>query len=98
MRRDEIRDLVRKQPFEPIELGLSDGRSVVIRHPDQVVIAERHVIVGLAQIKRGRTQVATPTDGETIAKDWMLLDTIHIVSAEPADGNTKRRGRRQRKR
>jgi hypothetical protein len=99
MQAEDIKELLRKQPFEPLELALSDGRSVLIRHPDQVVIARRHAILGLAQIKRGRTRVTTPADGDSVAKDWMLVDLIHIVSAEPANGQPPtRRGGKSRRR
>ncbi len=92
----DLNELRRKRPFEPIELGLSDGRSVVVRHPDQMVVAKRHVILGLAQIKQGRKRLSTPTNGDTIAKDWMLLDVVHIVSAEPENGEpSKRRGKKR---
>jgi len=31
---DEIRRILKKHPFDPIHLALTDGRSVLIRHPD----------------------------------------------------------------
>lgn len=91
-----LKELVRKTPFEPTEIGLSDGRSVVVRHPDQVVIARRHVIFGLAQVRRPRGHFSTPSDGSAVAKDWLLVDLIHVVSVEPVDGETRGRGRRKR--
>ena len=90
MRGEEIQDLLRERPFKPIELALSDGRSVIIRHPDQAVATPRHLYVGLAQIKRGRKRLSSPKDGDTFGKDWILLDVLHIVSAEPANGKTDR--------
>ena len=49
---EDLGTLVRKRPFEPLEIGLSDGRSVLVRHPDQVVISRRKVIFGLGQVRR----------------------------------------------
>lgn len=95
MRPTDLRDLMRQQPFEPIELSLSDGRSVLVRHPDQVVIAERHLIVGLAQIRRSRP-LATPSNGDAIAKDWLLVNLLYVVSAEPANGSSPKPRRRRR--
>lgn len=94
MRPTDIRNLLRHRPFEPIEIGLSDGRSVLVRHPYQVVVAERHLIVGLAEVKRSRP-LATPKSGDAIARDWLLVNFLHIVSAEPANGH--RPSRRQRR-
>ncbi len=97
---EDLKALVRKRPFERIEIGLSDGRSVLVRHPDQVVISRRHVIFGLAQTRRARGNASTPTDGDVVAKDWMLVDLIHVVSAEPVNGeppNGKNRKHQPRK-
>ncbi len=83
---ENLKAVVRKTPFEPIEIGLSDGRIVPVRHPDQVVISRRHVIFGLAQVRRPRGRVSTPADGDAVAKDWMLVGLFNVVSAEPARG------------
>ena len=34
MRPTDLKKLLRTEPFSPLRLGLSDGRAVVIRHPD----------------------------------------------------------------
>lgn len=101
MQSEVIRDLLRGQPFEPIELALSDGRSVEIRHPDQAVVSRRHLYVALAHVKQGRKRLASPKDGETIATEWILLNLVQIVSAEPANGRSdppKRKNSTRRKR
>ncbi len=82
---EDLRTLVRKRPFKPIEIGLSDGRGVLVRHPDQVVISRRNVIFGLAQVRRPQGHFSTPPNGDVVAKDWMMVDLIHVVSAEPVD-------------
>jgi hypothetical protein len=54
----------------------------------------------LARTKRGGEKLFSPADGETIAKDWMMVDLLHIIGAEPADpprnGEGQRRGRSKR--
>ena len=94
MRPTELRKLFKQEPFEPIRIGLSDGRCVLVRHPDQVVVAERHLLVGLAKVERSRP-LATPTTGDAIAKDWLIINLLHIASIEPVDGASSRpqRGR-----
>ncbi len=86
MQAEELRTLLKSQPFEPIALSLSDGRMITIRHPDQAAVSMRKLFVGLAKIKRPR-RLATPSDGESVAKDWILVDLTHIVSAEPENGH-----------
>ena len=98
---EDLKTLVRQSPFEPIEIGLSDGRTVLVRHPDQVVISRRKLIFGLAQARRTRGRFSTPANGDLVAKDWMMVDLIHVVSAEPVNGEPpkgKRRKPRSRKR
>jgi hypothetical protein len=73
---------------------LSDGRSILVRHPDQVVVAERHVLVGLAKINRSRP-LATP-NGDEIAEDWLIINVVHIATIEPANGASSRPRRRRR--
>jgi hypothetical protein len=95
---DDIRELLRARPFEPIEFGLSDGRSVLVRHPEQIAVSRRKMFVMLARVRRGSSRFFTPPDGDTSAKDWMMVDLIHVVSAEPANGNGQGRSRRSRPR
>ena len=96
MRANEMRRLLKAEPFKPIRVGLSDGRSIIVRHPDQAVVSEHKLIVGVAKVERSRP-LATPSSGDTIAKDWIMVDLLHIVSAEPEDGGTaKRTGKRRR--
>jgi len=90
---DEFRELKDRLPFKPFELALSDG-PVCIRHPEQAYLARRHVIIGLAQVKNGRKRPATPTNDERTVKDWLLLDLIHVVSAEPDTGKRTPKPRR----
>lgn len=99
MRAADIVDLLKKERFEPFVLGLSDGRSVLIRHPDQAVVTERHILVGLAKIGRSKP-LATPASGDTIAKDWMLVNVLHVTTIEPLESDKKEKngknGRRKR--
>ena len=96
MHATDIRKLLKTEPFEPIRLGLSDGRAVLIRHPDQVVVSQRHLYVGLARVQRSKP-MATPRSGDTFAPDWLLVNLVHITSIEPADGNRANRTGKPRK-
>jgi hypothetical protein len=95
MRPEEFRKLLRNEPFEPLRIGLSDGRTVLVRHPDQVAVAERHVLVGLAQVERCKP-LATPRNGEAIARDWLIINLLQITVIEPDDGLARRAGAKRR--
>ena len=96
MRPSDIRGLLKKEPFEPIRLALSDGRSVLIHHPDQAVVSERHLYVGLARIQRSKP-LATPRSGDVFAPDWLLVNLVQITSIEPANGNGRKPARKRGK-
>ncbi|MEK7731239.1 MAG: hypothetical protein AAB363_05210, partial [Planctomycetota bacterium] len=96
MDRSEFQEILRKRPFEAIEVGLTDGRSVLVRHPDQVILTRRNAIFGLSHVKNGRKRLRSPDNGERYVKDWLMIDLLHVVSAEPANDRRrppKKRGR-----
>jgi hypothetical protein len=43
---DQILAEVRRTPFEPFNLVLSNGRVYSIRHPDQCMVMQKSVVVG----------------------------------------------------
>ncbi len=97
MRGSRIRKLLHSEPFEPLRISLSDGRCLLVRHPDQVVVTERHLLVGLARIESSKP-MATPRSADAVARDWMIINLLHISTIEPQTGNGHRasaaRGRR----
>ena len=98
MRPTDLKEILKREPFEPVQIGLSDGRSILIRHPDQVVISDRQLIVGLAHVRRSRP-LRTPDSDDAIAKDWIMVSLLHVVTAEPANGRrvtTKRKRKKRR--
>jgi hypothetical protein len=40
-----IRDALHKQPFQPFDLCLADGRRVAVNHPEFVAMTKRVVVV-----------------------------------------------------
>lgn len=97
MRPSQLRELLKTQPFVRIKIGMADGRSIIVRHPDQVVVAERSLLIGLAKIERSKPML-TPARSETIAKEWIIIQLIQITAIEPKAGmNGKPRSTRMRR-
>jgi len=46
MRPEDILELLRKHPFEPFRIHLSDGVAYDVRHPDMAIVQRSKVIVG----------------------------------------------------
>ena len=78
---NDIKAVIKRAPFELVRIAFSDGRSVVIKHPDQVVVTPRHTFVGLARAER-TPPLVTPEDGDTIARGWMLISNIHVTAID----------------
>ncbi len=95
MRPTDLKKLLRTEPFSPLRLGLSDGRAVVIRHPDQAVVAQRHLLIGLARIARS-TPLQTPRSGGEVAKDWLIVNLLHIATIEPENGAARGGAKRKK--
>lgn len=96
MRANDLHVLLRAKPFEPIRIGLSDGRSILIRHPDQAVVAERHLLVGLTKIEQSRP-LTTPKSAHAIARDWIIVNLLQITAIELEDGANGRQSRQRGK-
>ena len=85
MRPDSLLEQVKKQPFMPFRLHLTNGASFEIRHPELIYITQRTVIV------------AKPIRGEEVPESIATIDPMHITHVEPLNG-TKKPPTRKRKR
>ncbi len=47
MRPDELMELIRKQPYVPLRIHLTDGRTYDINHPDQIIVLKGRIDVGV---------------------------------------------------
>ncbi len=79
MRSDELRDHLRKRPFLPFRLILTDGRTFEVRHPELAVVGQSTVAVGLA--RRG-----DPESHHDRSATIPLVDVLRIepVGSSPA--------------
>ena len=81
----EYRKLFAERPFEPVALRLSDGRSVTVRHPDQVLILQTHLIVGLPGSHPIPDEVETADEPASLS---MKINMMHVVAVDPlGEGN-----------
>lgn len=80
MQAEEIQSLLRRQPFEPIRLHLTDGKSFDIRHPDMVILTNRSIEIGVP-IRAG----------SKIAQQVHYCSLLHVVRTEVLNGKSRRR-------
>ena len=71
MRPEEIHKMLRKQPFIPFRLFLSDATTYDVRHPDLVLLTRSTLILGTAEKMNSG-----------IADDYVYISLLHIVRIE----------------
>jgi hypothetical protein len=69
---EDLRDLLRKQPFEPFRLVMTDGVGLDVRHPDLLWVGRRIAMVGL-----------TGEPGQTFFERAVQVDLLHVIRIEP---------------
>ena len=79
MRAEDLSNLIRKAPFQPIRLHLSNGRTVDIRHPEMAIVSRSLVASG------------EPGEGD-IADHIVHFNLLHIVEIEPINGERQSDG------
>jgi hypothetical protein len=77
MRPEQLRALLRRQPFVPIRVHLSDGTTYDIRHPEMAFLTRSTVEIGI------ETEI-----GSGIADRVMYCSLVHVVRVENLDGQS----------
>jgi len=71
---EELRAVLRTQPFRPFRLVMTDGQSYDIRHPELMMVGRRSAIVGL-----------TGDPGQTFYELPVQVDLLHVIRLEPLE-------------
>ena len=74
MNAEKILNHLKREPFKPIRLYMSDGSSYEIRHPELALVTRREVIIALP-----------PSEGN-LPDQTVFCDTLHITRIEAASG------------
>jgi len=69
MTRNELFEILSEQPFKPLVLHMTNGRTHEIRHPENAIVADNHV--ALLAIR----------DGEEVIR---IISLPHVTESEPA--------------
>jgi hypothetical protein len=72
MRPDDLTNELRKQPFTPFRVVMTDGKSYDIFHPELLMVGHRSATIGLTESPEERLYNLTA-----------LLDLMHIIRVEP---------------
>jgi hypothetical protein len=47
MRTEDVMALLRKRPFVPLRIHMTDGHAYDIQHPEMMIVSRSHAMVGL---------------------------------------------------
>ena len=72
MRPDDILAYVRREPFQPFRLTLTDGRTYDVRHPELVMVGRSSLTIGLARRERA----------EPVYDRIVNVSLLHIMQIE----------------
>ena len=74
MRPEKVRDHLRRVPFRPFRIHMSDGSSYEVRHPEFVFVTRYEIYV------------AIPAAGDAVPERAVFCDPLHVTRIEPVDG------------
>jgi hypothetical protein len=73
MRQQEVREALRREPFQPFRIQLSNGESYNVRHPEFAALTRTSVIV------------VVPSSNEDESDRVIQCDLLHIAAMELVD-------------
>jgi len=72
MRPEDVRQHLDQRPFVPFRLHLDHGTAFEIRHPEQVLVTPRTLIVGTSEV-----------NGEKVYERTVFCALMHVTRIEP---------------
>jgi hypothetical protein len=84
MRAQQILAHLRKLPFVPIRIFVSDGATYDVRHPEMAAVSAVEMVIGLEPFE------------DDVPQRFAYRDPVHITRIEPINGRTARRKLKRR--
>jgi hypothetical protein len=73
MRAHDVHEFVRRQPFQPFRVTLTDGRTYDVTHPELAMVGHQTIALGLPK-----------THGPAFIYDRLVtVSLLHIMQIEP---------------
>ena len=72
MQTPDILEFVRREPFKPFRITLTDGRTYEIHHPELAMVGVSTVVIG----------VPAPNYADPVFQRAITIDLAHIMEAE----------------
>jgi hypothetical protein len=72
IRPEDLRDLLKRRPFQAFRLHLSNGQSHEVKHPDLAIVMRATMIIGRPE----------PGTDDPIADGYDIVSVLHINKIE----------------
>lgn len=72
---EELTAALRRRPFVPFRITLTEGSAYEVRHPELCVVGRRSAFVGFP----------APNDPELLYERSVTFDLLHVVKLEPLE-------------
>jgi hypothetical protein len=79
MRPEEIRTLLRRQPFTPFRIYVSDGGVFEVKHPEMAMLTQREILVAVPQ----------GNDAAQIPSGHQIIALLHVTRLEPINASAE---------
>ncbi len=77
---EELANAIRRQPFVPFRITLTEGSSYEIRHPELCMAGRRSAVIG----------ITAPDDPDRLFERSVTVDLLHIVRLESIEAASRR--------
>jgi hypothetical protein len=77
---EELANAIRRQPFVPFRITLTEGSSYEIRHPELCMAGRRSAVIG----------ITAPDDPDRLFERSVTVDLLHIVRLESIEAAPRR--------
>ena len=78
MRPEEFRNFLRRRPFQPFRLTLTDGRTYDVLHPEMAMVGRSTIVVG----------IPGPDRSDPIYDHTEMVSLLHVMQIEPLETMT----------
>jgi hypothetical protein len=76
---EELASALRRRPFVPFRLTLTEGSTFEVRHPELCMAGRRSAVIGLT----------TANDPDLLFERSVTVDLLHVVKLEPMEVSPK---------
>lgn len=76
---EEMRSLIKREPFQPFRVHLVDGRVLEVHHPSLTLLTPRDFVIGIQA-----PECPDPRAKEAVLLDWSNIQRVEMLRPTPS--------------